>query len=86
MTKSEGTQDVGKAITVLSGETLLVGRLDSALICSVSPATWDRLNAAAKTPRSIKLGGRVVWRRSDIVAWINLGCPDRKTFETLTRS
>ena len=62
---------------------LLVGRLESARLCSVSSASWDRLTASGKTPKSIKLGGRVVWRRTDLEAWISHGCPDRKTFETL---
>ena len=63
---------------------LLVGRIESARLCGVSPASWDRLVAAGKTPRPLKLGGRVVWRRTDLEAWIAHGCPDRKTFDTLT--
>ena len=64
---------------------LLVGRTGSARLSAVSPASWDRLTSAGKNPRPIKLGGRVVWRRSDLEAWIKLGCPDRQTFETLTQ-
>lgn len=64
--------------------TLLVGRIQAARLCSVSPASFDRLTAAGKTPRPIKLGGRVVWRRSDLESWIAHGCPDRKTFDSLT--
>ena len=63
---------------------LLVGRIDSARLCGVSPASWDRLTSAGKTPASLRLGGRVLWRRCDLDAWIALGCPDRKAFETLT--
>ncbi len=63
--------------------TLLVGRLQAAQLCAVSPASWDRLTAAGKTPKPIKLGGRVVWRRSDLESWIVHGCPDRKTFNAL---
>jgi len=63
---------------------LLVGRLEAARLCAVSPASWDRLTAAGKTPRSLKLGGRVLWRREVLSEWIQLGCPDRKTFDVLT--
>lgn len=63
---------------------LLVGRIEAARLCAVSPASWDRLTAAGKTPRPLKLGGRVVWRRTDLEAWIAHGCPNRKTFDTLT--
>ena len=64
--------------------TLLVGRLHAAQLCAVSPASWDRLTAAGKTPKPIRLGGRVVWRRGDLQSWIDHGCPDRKTFNALT--
>lgn len=70
--------------TQIAESALLVGRLEAARLCSVSPASWDRLTAAGKTPRPIKLGGRVVWRRVDLELWIQESCPDRKTFETLT--
>ncbi len=65
--------------------TLLVGRIEAARLSAVSPASWDRLTSAGKNPRPIKLGGRVVWRRSDLEAWTKLGCPDRQTFDTLTQ-
>lgn len=64
---------------------LLVGRIEAARLSAVSPASWDRLTSAGKNPRPIKLGGRVVWRRSDLESWTKLGCPDRQTFETLTK-
>ncbi len=63
---------------------MLIGRIDAARLCGVSPASWDRLTSAGKTPASLRLGGRVLWRRSDLDTWIALGLPDRKTFETLT--
>ena len=63
---------------------LLVGRIEAARLCAVSSASWDRLVSAGKTPRPLKLGGRVVWRRTDLEAWISYGCPDRKTFDALT--
>lgn len=70
--------------TMSSERSWLVGRTEAARLCAVSPATWDRLTAAGKVPRPIKLGGRVVWRRSDLESWVSLGCPDRKRFELLT--
>lgn len=63
---------------------MLIGRMDSAHLCGVSPASWDRLTSAGKTPASLRLGGRVLWRRSDLELWISHGCPDRKTFAVLT--
>ena len=66
------------------GDVLLIGRTQAARLCGISPASWDRLTAAGKTPASLRLGGRVLWRRSDLDAWIALGLPDRRAFETLT--
>lgn len=66
--------------------TLLVGRLQAAALCGISAAAWDRLNAAGKVPRPIKLGARVVWKRSDLQTWVELDCPDRETFMQLVRN
>jgi predicted DNA-binding transcriptional regulator AlpA len=62
---------------------LLVGRVEAARLCGISPASWDRLAIAEGTPAPIKLGGRVLWRRSDLESWIGHGCPNRKEFESL---
>ena len=64
--------------------SLLVDHAEAARMRDIPVASWDRLNAAGKTPRPIRLGGgRLRWRRSDLESWIGHGCPDRKTFEAL---
>lgn len=40
--------------------------------------TWD---AAGKLPAPIRIGGRVVWRVSEIRAWLAAGAPDRAEWE-----
>jgi predicted DNA-binding transcriptional regulator AlpA len=52
-------------------------------LAGISRASWDRLSSAAKNPKPLKLGGRTLWRRSDLERWVALGLPDRKTFEEL---
>jgi predicted DNA-binding transcriptional regulator AlpA len=64
-------------------QSLLLGREDAARLCGVSVTSWDRLKAGALNPQPIKLGGRVLWKRSDLEEWVRLGCPDRKTFKVL---
>ena len=59
---------------------LLLRRAAAAALVGVSRSTWDRLSAAARNPGPLKLGGRVLWRRSDVELWVALGLPDRKTF------
>ena len=63
---------------------LLVGRIDAARLCGVSVTAWDRLKAGAMIPPHIKLGGRILWKRTDLEKWVDLGCPDKKNFKILT--
>lgn len=54
-------------------------RLAKLLCCGLrSVRTWD---AAGKLPAPIRIGGRVVWRLSEIRAWLDFGAPDRETWE-----
>jgi len=48
---------------------LLVGREAAAALIAVSVATWDRQNAAGKTPAPVKVGSRVLWRTVDLELW-----------------
>ena len=40
-----------------------------------------RLNAMGKIPRRLKINGAVRWSATSISKWIEMGCPDRATFE-----
>jgi predicted DNA-binding transcriptional regulator AlpA len=42
--------------------------------------SWFRYVASGKAPKAIRLGGKVLWRRSDLVAWIEAGCPDAAAY------
>ena len=53
-----------------SAELLMVDRRQAAAIAAVSVATWDRMNAAGKTPAPIHLSrGCVRWRLDDLRLW-----------------
>lgn len=76
-------RDEGKPLRRLP-DTLspaLLRRTEAAAYCGRSTATWDRLVSAGNTPAPIKMGGAVLFRRSDLNKWIDLGCPDRQDFE-----
>jgi predicted DNA-binding transcriptional regulator AlpA len=60
---------------------LLVAAPEAAQLCGVSEATWWRHHSAGRVPAPVKLGGRTLWRRQQLELWIELGCPDRATFE-----
>ena len=56
-------------------------RLTKLLSCGLRTVrTWD---AAGKLPAPIRLGGRVVWRVSEIRAWLKAGAPDRETWAAI---
>lgn len=63
-------------------EQLLLTRRNAAELLDLSVATLDRMQAAGKLPRTLVVNGGVRYRREDLVRWIALGCPDRKTFDT----
>ena len=51
-----------------------------AQILNLSKRTIHRLNCTGKIPCPVKISGSIRWRKSDIENWIELGCPDRETF------
>jgi excisionase family DNA binding protein len=55
----------------------------AAALTGVSRATWHRLRAAGKLPPSVRLGRKVLWRRDEVVAWIDAGCPDAATWHAM---
>ncbi len=62
---------------------LLVRRREAARLCGVSPASWDRLRSAGRTPAPIRLGSAAVWRVEELRAWVAAGCPDRQTWKAM---
>lgn len=64
----------------------LLRRHEAARACGMSPATWDRLVSAGKTPAPIRLGKRLVWRVAELQAWTDAGCPPRAEWEALQKA
>lgn len=62
-------------------EPLLLGAGQAGLLCGRSEASWWRDHAAGRVPRPVKLGGRTLWRRAELEAWVAAGCPPRKEWE-----
>jgi len=50
---------------------------------SLSKRQIFRLNSSGKVPAPIRIGGSVRWANSTIQSWIDMGCPDRQTFEAM---
>ncbi len=74
--------DAGRPPTLAAAVApLLVDTDAAAAACGVSPASWYRLKAAAKTPAPVRLGGKVLYRVEDLQLWVSWGCPARHEFE-----
>lgn len=58
----------------------LIDARECAILCGISKSLWYKLYSQGKTPDSVGLGRRRLWRRDDIVRWIECGCPDRERF------
>jgi len=64
-------------------DALLIPDTEAAALAGVCRATWHRLRAADKVPPSVRLGRAVRWRRAEVIAWIDAGCPDGRTWSAM---
>jgi len=53
----------------------LIDAKTAAAIVGVSRRTWFRYVDNGDVPRPVRFGGSVKWRRDEIHAWIQDGCP-----------
>ncbi len=63
-------------------QPLLVDVKAIARMLSTSVRSVWRLKSGGKFPRSVRVGRSVRWDVETIRRWIDLGCPDRDTFES----
>jgi predicted DNA-binding transcriptional regulator AlpA len=64
-------------------EPLLIPDTAAAALSGVSRASWHRWRAAGKLPLAVRLGRKLLWRRAEIVAWVDHGCPDLATWTAI---
>jgi predicted DNA-binding transcriptional regulator AlpA len=65
-------------------ESLLIPDTTAATLAGVSRAHWHRLRAAGKIgPPPVRLGRKVLYRRTEVVAWIDAACPDSRTWAAI---
>ena len=73
----------GRPATAPAVEALLLTDREAAALCGLGRSTWRRLQAAGKVPPPVKLGRSCRYRKSELLAWIDAGCPDAKTWAAL---
>ena len=62
---------------------LMVDAATAAKLCGLGRTTWYQHHAAGRVPMPIRLGGRVLWRRDELVAWVAAGCPARHQWHAM---
>ncbi len=58
-------------------EQLLLTAGQAATLLGVSERHFRALDASGRVPRPVRLGRSVRWRRTELVAWLDAGCPSR---------
>lgn len=56
-------------------------RVVTVLFPDLSLRTWRRIDSSGKCPRAFSVGGRKLWRTSDLQSWAAWGFPNRAEFE-----
>ncbi len=67
-------------------EPLLISDVQAAALCGCSRSHWHALAAAGKIPPSVKLGRKRLWRREEILRWVQSGCPNSATWAAMQAS
>jgi len=62
---------------LLTDEPLLLSAEEAARLCGIAARTWWRLHSAGRVPMPLKLGRATRWSRSELQAWVKVGCPAR---------
>lgn len=73
------TEKTNQTCQLLSAKTL--GQM-----ISLSKRQIFRLNSCGKIPAPIRIGGSVRWSESTILAWLQAGAPDRKTWQAMKQT
>ncbi len=77
---------VNQKMGIAQVEPLLVDVKTLARMLSTSVRSVWRMNSGGKVPLSVRVGRSVRWNVATIREWIELGCPDRATFEARRRA
>jgi len=61
--------------------SLLLSASAAAHAIGISRSQFWKLHASGRVPAPVRIGRRVLWRRSDLEQWVAQGCPSRDRFE-----
>ncbi len=67
----------------LDEQSIAVSAKQLSRLLDVSLRQVWRLNATARLPKNIRLGGSRKWSRAEIMRWFEAGCPNRQAWEAM---
>ena len=67
----------------MTSESLLLRAAEASRLCAVSKVSWHRWDSAGRIPQGLKIGGAKVWRRAELIAWIEAGTPNRTKWQAI---
>lgn len=68
---------------VLAVDAALLTAEQAWTLCGLSKSAWYKYHSAGKIPAPVRIGGALRWRRDELLAWINAGCPSRTKWEAI---
>ena len=80
-TKKTGTQELNNSGKDSRPAALTATANQVAVMLGVSVRQVWRLHATGRLPRAIRLGHCVRWRKAEIEAFVEAGCPTRQEWE-----
>lgn len=81
--KSVTEKERGKVGACAKSE--LIDVVEVARMCGMSQSMYKKLYCMEMTPEGIKLGRLRRWRRAEILAWIEAGCPCRSKWTVVRK-
>jgi excisionase family DNA binding protein len=69
-------QRMDTSLTTGSATPLLITSEEVARLMGISERTLWRLLSAGKVPVPLRFGRNTRWRRSEVLEWIEKGCPE----------
>lgn len=73
--------DVETARVTPALKPLAVNATTAAVMLGLSRSQFFKLHASGKVPMPVRLGSRAPrWRVAELEAWLDAGCPDRRTW------
>ena len=71
----EQVDQIEGGVVAKGNNALLVGKRVAAELCGISARSVDRLVSCGRFPPPVRLGGRRLWNRARLAAWVGQDCP-----------